>query len=77
MLFAILLGNLVYFLVQPYLPDVLVHQRLQVDVGLIVDFSVCLLVYTLIRKVVLTGLTLLTLDSLLPLFRERGNREGK
>ena len=47
---APLLQNTLYFLVQPYLPEVLVHERFQIDVGLFFDFGTCLLVYWVIHR---------------------------
>lgn len=49
-LLAILLGNLVYFLVAGHLP-LPQHRLFQVDAGLLVDFLICLGLYALIRKV--------------------------
>jgi len=48
-LLAIILGNLVYFLLLPSLPPVAQHFR--IDLGTVVDFGFCLLIYTAIRKV--------------------------
>ena len=52
MLLAILLGNLTYFLLMPYLPDVLAHTTFRVDTGLLFDMAICAVVYLLIRRVV-------------------------
>ncbi|MGA9509050.1 MAG: hypothetical protein WBV55_10555 [Candidatus Sulfotelmatobacter sp.] len=49
-LLAILLGNLVYFLLAGHLP-LPQHRLFQVDAGLLVDFLICLALYALIRKV--------------------------
>jgi hypothetical protein len=49
-LFAILIGNAVYYLsLAPHLPEVLRHQGFQMDGGVLVDFAVCVAVYGLIR----------------------------
>jgi ABC-type tungstate transport system substrate-binding protein len=48
-LLAILLGNLVYFLLAGHLP-LPQHRLFQVDAGLLVDFLICLALYALIRK---------------------------
>jgi len=50
MLLAILVGNLIYFAVQPALPEALTHDLYKVDSGLIVDFGVCLVIYLVLRK---------------------------
>lgn len=52
MLLAILLGNLVYLLLVPYLPESLAHNIFEVDAGLLLDMGICAVVYVLIRKVV-------------------------
>jgi hypothetical protein len=51
MLLAVLLGNLIYFLILPQLPDELRHHIFRVDVGLILDMATCAIIYVLIRKV--------------------------
>jgi hypothetical protein len=48
-LFAILLGNLIFFSVQGYLPYAMRHQRNQIDLGLAVDFVICALCYAAVR----------------------------
>lgn len=50
-LLGIILGNLVYFALQPYLPAAARHHRFQVDLGTLVDFWFCLVAYGLIRTV--------------------------
>ena len=52
MLLAILLGNVVYFGLSPYLPAILAHNTYRVDTGLIFDMAICATVYVLIRRVV-------------------------
>jgi len=44
-LLAILLGNLIYLLLAPRLPGPLQHRAFQIDLGLAVDFALCLAVY--------------------------------
>jgi hypothetical protein len=44
-LLAILLGNIIYLLLSPRLPGPLQHRAFQIDLGLAVDFALCLLVY--------------------------------
>jgi hypothetical protein len=41
-LLAVLLGNIVYFLLLPQLPAVLRHQPMRIDPGLALDFFFCL-----------------------------------
>jgi hypothetical protein len=49
MLLAIILGNVVYFLLLPSLPPLARHHPLHLDVGMAVDFWFCLVAYGLIR----------------------------
>ncbi len=51
MLLAIILGNVVYFLLLPHLPPAARHHRFQLDLGTIVDFWFCLVIYGLFRTV--------------------------
>jgi hypothetical protein len=44
-LVAILLGNALYFTLSPHLPPAAQHRTWQVDLGTVVDFWFCLLVY--------------------------------
>jgi hypothetical protein len=47
---AIILGNLVYFfLLLPHLPARAQHQPDKLDLGLLVDFWICVVVYGLIE----------------------------
>jgi hypothetical protein len=47
---AILVGNAIYYLsLQPHLPEALRHRLFATDLGLLVDFIVCVGVYGLIR----------------------------
>lgn len=50
MLLAILLGNLVYFLLLPHLPPAARHHLLHVDLGMMLDFGFCLAIYGIIRR---------------------------
>ena len=47
-LLAIILGNVAYFFLAPSLP-LQRHRPFQLDVGLVVDFWVCVVAYGLIR----------------------------
>ena len=48
-LLAILLGNVVYFVLAPSLPPVARHHPFHLDLGTVVDFWFCLVAYGLIR----------------------------
>ena len=50
MLLAILLGNVIYFLAQPILPDSLTHNFYKLDAGLLLDFAICAGIYLLLLK---------------------------
>jgi len=44
-LIAVLLGNGLYFSLSPYLPVSARHQPMRLDLGILVDFWFCLVVY--------------------------------
>jgi hypothetical protein len=46
---AIVLGNVVYFLLLPSLPPAARHQPTHLDLGMLIDFWFCLAAYGLIR----------------------------
>lgn len=48
-LIAVLAGNLVYFLLMPYLPPAAQHVH-KYDLGMIVDFGICLIIFVAIKK---------------------------
>jgi hypothetical protein len=48
-LLAIILGNVVYFALIPSLPLAARHRPFHMDLGLILDFWLCLVAYGLIR----------------------------
>jgi len=50
-LVIILLGNGLYFALYPYLPTAARHQRFQVDLGTLVDFWFCLIVFGIFELV--------------------------
>ena len=50
MLLSILLGNVIYYLALPVLPEPLTHHLYKVDAGLGVDFLFCGAIYLLLRK---------------------------
>lgn len=48
-LLAIILGNVVYFLLLPSLPAAARHHRFHTDLGTLVDFWFCVVAFGLIR----------------------------
>jgi energy-converting hydrogenase Eha subunit A len=48
-LLAVILGNVVYFVLAPSLPPAARHQPFRFDVGMLVDFWFCVVAYGLIR----------------------------
>jgi hypothetical protein len=48
-LLAIILGNVVYFMLIPSLPAAARHRPFRLDLGMILDFWFCLVAYGLIR----------------------------
>ena len=48
-LLAILLGNVVYFVLVPSLPPAARHRPFRLDLGMVLDFWLCLVAYGLIR----------------------------
>jgi hypothetical protein len=48
-LVAIVLGNVVYFLLLPSMPAAARHHPLRLDLGMLIDFWLCLVAYGLIR----------------------------
>jgi hypothetical protein len=50
-LIAVLAGNAIYLIAEPYLPPRARHQPYQIDWGLAVDFWICLVCYGLVRLV--------------------------
>ena len=47
---AVVLGNAIYFLIMPHLPPAAQHRSLRIlpDLGLVVDFWICLVLYGLL-----------------------------
>ena len=45
MLAGILIGNAVYFTILPYLPAVARHRPFAFDLGLLLDFALCVAAY--------------------------------
>jgi hypothetical protein len=50
-LVAVLLGNLAYFLLLPHLPPVARHVPFHIDLGLVMDFSLCLAAFGLVKAI--------------------------
>jgi len=50
-LLAIIVGNVVYFSLLPTLPLAARHRPFRVDLGIVLDFWMCLVIYGLIRTV--------------------------
>jgi hypothetical protein len=48
---AVLAGNAVYFLLVKHLPPQARHVPFQIDLGLVVDFSICLVAFGVIKTV--------------------------
>jgi hypothetical protein len=44
-LIIIVLGNILYFLAMPHLPPAARHERFKLDLGTLVDFWFCLVVF--------------------------------
>ena len=50
-LIAIILGNIIYFLLMPHLPPKAQHQPFQMDWGVAVDFWICVACYGIVRLI--------------------------
>ena len=48
---AVLAGNAIYFLVMPHLPLRAQHEYNHMDLGLVIDFWICVVIYGLISTV--------------------------
>lgn len=48
-LIAVLAGNAIYFLILPYLPPAARHVAPRLDLGMVVDFWICLVILGLIK----------------------------
>ncbi|MBI1941085.1 MAG: hypothetical protein HYS33_06225 [Acidobacteria bacterium] len=48
-LVAVVFGNALYFSLAPHLPPAARHEPFQIDLGVLVDFWLCLVVYGLIE----------------------------
>jgi hypothetical protein len=54
-LVAVLAGNIAYLFIEPQLPTAMRHRMFRVDLGLAIDFLMCVAIYGLIRLVRLTS----------------------
>ena len=50
-LVSVLAGNVVYLFIEPGLPPALRHRLFRIDVGLLIDFLICVGIYGLVRLV--------------------------
>jgi hypothetical protein len=48
---AVLIGNAIYFFLEKYLPVGARHVPFQIDVGIVVDFWFCLVVFGIIKTI--------------------------
>lgn len=48
-LLAVLAGNAIYYLLMPHLPPVVRHRLFQEDLGLLVDFAICTLIFVAVK----------------------------
>jgi hypothetical protein len=48
---AVLAGNAAYFLLARYLPPQARHQAFHIDLGMVLDFLMCLVVFGLIKTI--------------------------
>jgi hypothetical protein len=48
---AVLAGNAVYFLLARYLPLAARHDPFRIDLGMVVDFSICLVAFVIIKAI--------------------------
>jgi hypothetical protein len=50
-LLAVLMGNAAYFLLARYLPPQAHHAAFHIDLGMVVDFWICLVVFGVIKTI--------------------------
>jgi hypothetical protein len=48
-LMAVLAGNAIYYLLMPQLPAVMRHRLFKEDVGLLIDFAVCSMIFAAVK----------------------------
>jgi hypothetical protein len=54
-LVAVLAGNVAYLFIEPQLPTAMRHRMFRVDLGLAIDFLMCVAIYGLVRLVRLSN----------------------
>ena len=50
-LVAVLAGNIAYLFIEPQLPTAMRHRMFRVDLGLAIDFLMCVAIYGLVRLI--------------------------
>jgi hypothetical protein len=50
-LLAVLAGNAIYFLLMPHLPSAARHALFKEDFGLLVDFTICAVIFVAVKYV--------------------------
>jgi hypothetical protein len=48
-LVAVLAGNAIYFLLMPHLPTAIRHRLFKEDLGLLVDFLICTVIFAAVK----------------------------
>jgi hypothetical protein len=48
-LVAVLAGNAIYFLLMPHLPGAIRHRLFKEDLGLLVDFCICTVIFVAVK----------------------------
>ena len=48
-LVAVLVGNIVYLFIEPELPSAMRHRMFRIDLGLAINFLICVAAYGLVR----------------------------
>jgi hypothetical protein len=48
-LLAVLAGNAIYYLLMPHLPQAIRHRLFREDLGLLVDFAICTLIFVAVK----------------------------
>ena len=50
-LVAVVAGNAIYFLLMPHLPAVVRHRLFREDLGLLLDFAICTVIFAAVKYV--------------------------
>jgi hypothetical protein len=48
-LVAVLAGNAIYYLLMPHLPDAVRHGLFKEDLGLLLDFAICSMIFAIVK----------------------------